>query len=158
MRLAEALARRADTIRRIAQLRNRIAVSARYQDGETPAEDAADLLRQAESACAELETLIGRINATNAATLLDAGAGASGGTVTDAMARRDALRLRHAVLTGAADAAGGTSATRQFRSELTQVAALPVVELRARADEVARDLRRLDLRLQQRNWETDLLE
>jgi hypothetical protein len=158
MRLAEALAQRADAVRRIAQLRNRINGNARYQDGEMPAEDAADLLRQAESACAELETLIRRINATNAATPLSVEPGTGGGTVTDAMARRDVLRLRHAVLTSAADAAAGHGGVRQFRSELTQVAALPVAELRARADDVARDLRRLDLRVQQRNWETDLLE
>jgi hypothetical protein len=159
MKLAEALALRADTIRRITQLRNRIAGNARYQEGETPAEDAADLLRQAESACAELETLIGRINATNAATALDPGPanGSGPSTVTEAMARRDALRIRHAVLTSAADAAAGSGGNRHLRSELTQVSALPVAEIRTRADRVAGELRRLDLRIQQCNWETELL-
>lgn len=40
MKLAEALALRADAARRAEQLRARIAASARYQEGETPAEDA----------------------------------------------------------------------------------------------------------------------
>jgi hypothetical protein len=44
MKLAEALAERADATRRVEQLRTRIAGSARYQEGEAPAEDAAALL------------------------------------------------------------------------------------------------------------------
>lgn len=50
----------------------------------------------------ELEALIRRINRTNAT--VDMG---PDGTLTDALARRDALRLRHAVLTVAADATPG---------------------------------------------------
>ncbi|MEV0272288.1 hypothetical protein AB0H43_26225 [Hamadaea sp. NPDC050747] len=44
---------------------------------------------------------MGRINRTNAATAVGEG------TLTEALARRDVLRLRHAVLTAAADAAAG---------------------------------------------------
>ena len=40
MKLAEALALRADATRRIEQLRARIVASARFQEGEEPAEDA----------------------------------------------------------------------------------------------------------------------
>ncbi|MBC8093936.1 MAG: hypothetical protein H7Y15_18765, partial [Pseudonocardia sp.] len=47
---------------------------------------------------------------------------------------------------------------RQLRSELRQLSALPVAELRTRADGVARDLRELDVRIQQANWEADLLD
>ena len=49
MKLAEALALRAETKRRIEQLRSRIVDNARYQEGETPAEDAAALLARAGS-------------------------------------------------------------------------------------------------------------
>ena len=83
------------------------------------------------------------------------------GTLTDALARRDALRLRHHVFTTAADAAAGTGKTgytRQLRSELKMLAALPVAELRSRADVVAREYRELDVRIQRANWEVDLLE
>ena len=44
MKLAEALALRADAAQRAEQLRARVTASARYQEGETPAEDAAALL------------------------------------------------------------------------------------------------------------------
>jgi hypothetical protein len=40
MKLAEALALRADSVRRVEQLRRRIVDNARFQEGEAPAEDA----------------------------------------------------------------------------------------------------------------------
>jgi hypothetical protein len=43
MKLAEGLALRADAMRRVEQLRARIAASARYQEGEEPPEDASAL-------------------------------------------------------------------------------------------------------------------
>ncbi|MEI3847894.1 MULTISPECIES: DIP1984 family protein [unclassified Microbacterium] len=154
MKLAEALAARADLQRRIEQLRSRIATNARFQEGEEPAEDAGALLAEAEEALERLRDLIRRINATNAG--LDLGAD---GTMTDALAARDVLRLRHALLAEAAAAASGSNGLmRQMRSELRQFPALPVAELRTRADDVARELRELDTRIQQANWTNDLRE
>ncbi|MET9549180.1 MULTISPECIES: DIP1984 family protein [unclassified Streptomyces] len=156
MKLAEALAARADATRRVEQLRARIVSSARYQEGETPAEDAARLLAEVTEVLGSLEDLIRRINRTNAAT--DMG---EDGTLTDALARRDVLRLRHSVVTAAADAAAGTGERgygRQLRSELVMLAALPVAELRGQADALARDIREIDVRIQRANWEVDLLD
>src|SRR4029453_4843348 len=68
MKLAEALALRADAARRAEQLRARIVAGARYQEGEPPAEDAAALLTEAVEVLGELESLIRRINRTNAGT------------------------------------------------------------------------------------------
>ena len=154
MKLAEGLALRADAARRAEQLRNRIGASARYQEGEAPAEDAAALLAEAGEVLGELESLIRRINRTNAATTVD------GGTLTDALARRDVLRLRHATVTAAAGAAAGEGQRgyRQLRSELKMIPALPVADLRAQADDLARQLREVDTLIQRTNWEADLLE
>jgi uncharacterized protein DUF6847 len=154
MKVAEALALRADATRRVEQLRTRIVSNARYQEGEEPAEDARALLTEATSVLDELESLMRRINRTNAAAHLDPDT-----TVTDALARRDTLRLRHAVITTAADAAvGRAQGTRQLRSELKMLAALPVADLRSQADTLARDIRDLDVRIQRSNWEVDLLD
>ena len=156
MKLAEALALRADATRRIEQLRTRIVANARFQEGEEPAEDAQALLAEADAALDELEVLIRRINRTNAATRIG-----PEGTITDALARRDVLRARHSVVTAAADAAAGRSQAgigRQLRSELKMLAALPVAQLRAQADDLARQIRELDVRIQQSNWEFDLIE
>ncbi|GGR88639.1 hypothetical protein GCM10010169_36150 [Micromonospora fulviviridis] len=154
MKLAEALALRADAARRAEQLRTRIAASARHQEGEAPAEDAAVLLVEASEVLGGLEVLIRRINRTNAATVVQ------GGTLTDALARRDVLRLRHNVVTSAADAAAGDGQRgyRQLRSELKMIPALPVAELRRQADDLARQLREVDTLIQRTNWEVDLLD
>jgi hypothetical protein len=156
VKLAEALALRADATRRVDQLRTRIVANARFQEGEEPAEDAQALLAEAGSVLDELEDLIRRINRTNAATRIG-----PEGTITDALARRDVLRTRHSVVTAAADAAVGRSQAgmgRQLRSELKMLAALPVAQLRAQADDLARQIRELDVRIQQSNWEFDLME
>ncbi|MEV0430528.1 DIP1984 family protein [Micromonospora sp. NPDC050495] len=154
MKLAEALALRADAARRAEQLRARIVASARYQEGETPAEDAGALLVEAGEVLGDLESLIRRINRTNAATHVE------GGTLTDALARRDVLRLRHSVVTSAADAAAGEGQRghRQLRSELKMIPALRVAQLRSQADDLARQLREVDTVIQRTNWEVDLLD
>ncbi|OJU40959.1 MAG: hypothetical protein BGN97_08130 [Microbacterium sp. 69-10] len=154
MKLAEALAARADLQRRIEQLRSRIADNARYQEGEEPAEDASALLIEADAALDRLRELIRRINATNGRVTV------GDGTMTDALAARDVLRMRHSLLTDAASAASGSGQgfMRQMRSELRQFSALPVGELRSRADDVAKELRELDSSIQQANWGNDLDE
>src|SRR5919108_3266903 len=111
MKLAEALALRADTRRRVEELRSRITANAIYQEGAEPAEDATALLAEADRLFDELESLIRRINRTNSSTDLGAD-----GTMTDALARRDALRLRHSVLIAAAEAAVGPGSFRPPRA------------------------------------------
>jgi len=115
VKLAEALSLRTNATRRIEQLRARIVSNARYQEGEEPAEDAAALLTEVGDALRDYETLIRRINRTNAATTIG-----TDGTLTDALARRDALRLRHHVLNTAADAAAGNNQPRATRGNCGQ--------------------------------------
>jgi hypothetical protein len=154
VRLAEALSLRAENARQVERLRTRIVDNARYQEGESPAENATELLGEVRQALDDLESLISRINRTNAATSL------GDGTMTDALARRDVLRLRYGVITGAADAAAGRDQRgygRQLRSELRFFSALSVGELRSEADALALELRELDALIQRRNWEVELL-
>lgn len=157
MKLAEALLERGDLQKRVEQLRHRITSNARYQEGEAPAEDPVALLAEVGTVLASLERLVVAINLTNSATVLPASTALpAGGTMTEALARRDALRTRHAIVTAAADAASGQNSYRQLRSELRELSALPIAELRAEADQVARSLRELDIVIQSTNWEADL--
>ncbi|HTR70226.1 MAG TPA: DIP1984 family protein [Mycobacteriales bacterium] len=156
MKLAEALALRADAMKRVEQLRARVQANARFQEGEEPTEDAAALLAEADRSFAELEDLIRRINRTNAVASID-----GQGTITDALARRDVLRMRHSLWGKAADAASGREVFggyRQLRSELRTLPALPVRELRATVDDLAREHRELDVAIQRANWDVDLLD
>lgn len=161
MKLAEALAERADAQKRLEQLRSRAQAAARYQEGEEPVEDANALLAEAEDILMRLEELIRRINRTNSSREIEPGV-----TITDAIARRDVLRLRRGLYAGLADAAAGQQArgewqaypVRQMRSELRYLSAVDVPMLRRMADEAAKEHRELDTRVQQANWEVDLAE
>lgn len=154
MQLAEALSLRADAVRRIEQLRSRITSNARIQEGEEPSENAAALLAEARRVFDELVVLIGRINKTN--TVVRVGSG----SMTDALAQRDVLRMRHKMLTDAADAASGRGSVyaRQMRSELAYVSLLPVANIRSEADSVSEELRELDVQIQRMNWTSELSE
>ncbi|WP_338891938.1 DIP1984 family protein [Rhodococcus sovatensis] len=156
MKLAEALAERGELVQRTEHLKVRILANSRHQEGESPAEDAGQLLSDLDGALDRLEVLIRRINRTNSAAQV------RDGTVTDALAHRDVLRIKHKVITAAADAASGREreryGPRQLRSELTYISALPVSELRVSADDLATKIRRIDLEIQSVNWEYDLIE
>jgi hypothetical protein len=52
----------------------------------------------------------------------------------------------------------GVAWARQLRSELQQVAAVRVADLRAEADQIAESRRTLDVRIQQAGWSTELLD
>lgn len=152
MRLAEALARRADLTKRAAQLKSRAVTNARQQEGEPPVEDPQVLLSEHDQVVAELEHLVTLVNTTNLATQIEPGT-----SVTAALARRDALRMRHRLRVELADAASHRQ-DRFTRTELRYVAAVDVPALRLQADDLARESRVLDTRIQEVNWTTDLIE
>jgi len=134
----------------------RAAAVARYQEGEEPAESADELLAKGRALIGELRELARRINRTNSATELEPGF-----TLTDALALRDGYAAQHKLVTAVADAgAGGRGVAwaRQLRSELQQVSAVRVADLRAEADQIAEARRNLDVRIQQAGWATELLD
>jgi hypothetical protein len=129
---------------------------ARYQEGEQPAENADELLDQRRRLIGELRDLARGINRTNSATELDPGF-----TLTDALALRDWYAAQYRLVTGIADAGAGGRGVgwgRQQRSELQQVSAVRVADLRAEADQIAESRRKLDVRIQQAGWSTELLD
>ena len=151
MKLAEALAERAALSTRLAQLAQRAAQHARVQEGEPPVEDPNALLAEHDRVAAALTDLIARINRTNLqATIAD------GTTLTDALAQRDVLRLRVQAYTQAADA-GAARADRYSQSEIRYVSAIDVAAVRAQADALSQTWRELDVRIQEANWQSDLI-
>ncbi|WP_161883275.1 DIP1984 family protein [Deinococcus alpinitundrae] len=152
MKLAEALIERADLQKRAAQLQQRIQLNARSQEGEPPSEDPVALLAELNGIFDRLDDLIPRLHRSNAAARLD-----ESRTLTDALAHREVLDLRLAAQRSATEAAS-TSQVRSTRSELRWVSHLPVRELQARTDRLARERRELEAEIQQANWQHDLLE
>ena len=152
MRLAEALSLRADCQKRFEQLKARLGRNVKVQEGDRPAEDPQELLTELERVARELADLVKRINRTNSATLFR-----EGQTVSDALAERDVLGMRRAVYAELAQSASVTQC-RYTRTEVKYVSTVNVSELQKRADDLARDYRELDARIQELNWNTELLE
>lgn len=153
MMLAEALAHRADTAKRIEALRGRTLASIRHVAGELPPEEPLEMLTEVDALAEQLEDWIRRINRTNATAAFDETL-----TLTDALARRDALRLRHSVWSRVAERAADDRLDFPVLGDMRSVPTMPVPALRTVADELAREIRRLDLRIQQVNWRVELAE
>lgn len=152
MKLAEALILRADHQKRLAQLRKRLERVAKVQEGDQPAEDPRLLLAEFERIADELTDLIQRINRTNAVTRLD-----TDRTLSDALAVRDVLAIRNLAYRELA-AAATIEIARYSRSEVKFRSTVDVAELQRRADDVARQHRELDSRIQELNWLTELVD
>lgn len=152
MKLAEALVLRADTQKRIEQLRERLRQSALVQEGEPPPEDPQTLLAELERLLGELTGLISRVNRANLGTTLP-----DGTTLTDALALRDTLALHYSILSTVADTASNR-VDRYGRSEIRKVATVDVGALRRRMDTLAQRRRELDTAIQATNWATELAE
>ena len=151
MKLAEALILRADSQKRFAQLQARLIGNAKIQEGDEPAENPNELIKELEGIAAELVNLIKRINKTNSATAV-----ANGKTVSDVLAERDLLALRRAAYSNLALNAA-VAQGRLTRSEIKYVSTIKVAEVQKRADELAKEYRELDARIQELNWQTELI-
>jgi chromosome segregation ATPase len=81
MKVAEALALRADLQKRLEQLKQRLVKNARIQEGDKPEEDPVELQSELEKSATELTALIQRVNRTNAASRF------GDGTLADALNR-----------------------------------------------------------------------
>ena len=152
MKLAEALIRRADTQKRIEQLRHRLNRNAKVQEGDQPAEDPKALLNELEQATTQLTRLIQQINRTNAATEFD-----SELTLSDALAVRDILKLKHSIYSSLATEATVTL-SRYTKSEVKFYGTVEVAAIQQEANELARAHRELDTKIQEANWRVELME
>jgi hypothetical protein len=152
MRLSEALILRADLQKRFAQIRQRIQQNAKIQEGDRAAEDPKKLLEEMERIAEELTGYIKRINRTNSETVFEGGI-----TLSEALAERDVLKMRQSVYRDLAEVAS-INMTRFSRSEVRYISTVDVAKVQVRADELAREIRELDTRIQERNWSIDLLD
>ena len=151
MKLAEALQERADLNRRIEQLRSRLSNNVVMQEGVKPVEPPEALLTELDAALQRLETLIIAINRTNMAAIVD------GAPLSDALARRDVLKTRVGILRDTVNEAS-CLAQRSRGDEIRQLPAVDVRALQRQADDLSRDFRLLDNRIQAANWTTELIE
>ena len=152
MKLSEALIRRADIQKRIQQLRQRLNQNALVQEGGQPAEQPDELLAESRRALGELVTLIKQINRTNLATRFDGNR-----TLTDALAERDMIVLERSILAGLVESAAiRLPRYGQFEARLERTVDVP--QIQQRIDTLSQRYRELDTRIQELNWQTELIE
>jgi hypothetical protein len=151
MKIAEALALRADLQKRLEQLKQRLVKNARIQEGDVPEEDPVELQSELERSAQELTALIQRINRTNATSRF------GDRTLADALAERDVLKIRYNTYRELA-AAAATTQGRITRSEVKFISTVSVAAIQKKADELAKHYRELDTRIQEADWLTALLD
>jgi hypothetical protein len=151
MKLAEALQERADLNRKIEELRRRLANVILVQEGEEPAEEPAELLKELNAAIARLEYLMAAINLTNCRTK------ANGMTLTALIARKDALMVKLSSYRDLVYSASQNT-NRARGTEIKVKSLLKAGDLQKVADQIAKEVRELDNLLQETNWKTKLIE
>ncbi|WP_103605716.1 DIP1984 family protein [Campylobacter concisus] len=151
MKLAQALILRADTQKRIEQLKVRLLSNAKTQENEKPSEDPKLLLKELDKLTNELFTLICSINLTNSSAKFD------GISLTEMIAKKDALVLKANVLREFA-----TSASQKVdlysNSEIKILSTVDVAALQKQVDALSKEIRELEMKLQEANWAVDLVE
>jgi hypothetical protein len=150
MKLAEALALRGDTQKKLTSLRERIALHALVQEGVKPAEEPSELLLEAFGVLDQLRMLVTKINIANSVHCLP-----DGRTLTIAMATRDELIQRHSLIKHTISSCH-KEPDRYSVNEIRWVTSLDVKKLQKQADDLAKQIRELNLAIQQANWQYDL--
>lgn len=151
MKLAEALSIRKDLQKRIQQIGKRLEDNVKIQEGDEPAENPKELMKELDECLKQLENLIWRINLTNVQTVNEAGK-----TVTQLMAEKDVLSLRLSALRGTFDRASSQH-DRYSRSEIKMITVVDVKQLSKQIDEYSAALRKLDMEIQTLNFHTELV-
>lgn len=146
MKLAEGLLLRADLLKKIEHLQNRIRPVLVVSDDKLPQEDPDKLIAQLRKAIQDLETLIIRINKTNNETLVE-----GEGVLMEALAKRDSLkmiseRLRKIRLDAQFDNSGDSNLKNT----------ISIKKLQKEMDETGRAFRKIDSKIQEINWLTEL--
>lgn len=151
MKLAQALILRSDTQKRIEQLKVRLLSNAKTQENESPSEDPKLLLKELDKLTSELFTLICSINLTNSSAKFD------GMSLTKMIAKKDALTLKANVLREFA-----TNASQKVdlysNSEIKILSTVDVAALQKQVDALSKEIRELEMKLQEANWAVDLVE
>ncbi len=151
MKLAQALILRADTQKRLEQLKGRLLDNAKIQENERPSEDPKLLLKELDRLSDELFRLILAINLTNSSAKFE------GASLTEMIAKKDTLSQKVSVLREFAKSAS-QKVDLYSNSEIKILSSVDVAMLQKQIDELSKEIRELDMKLQEANWQVDLVE
>lgn len=150
MKLAEALIERADYQKRIEQLKKRIHVNIKVQEGDQPSEDPNAMLSELAEVRQKLTSLVKQINRTNNTIQYD-----EERTLADALTERDQLLEQRNVLAKIAEE-GSVKQDRYSQSEIRFVTTIDVKAIQKQVDELSKAYREMDTKIQGMNWTIDI--
>src|SRR5690625_4705324 len=145
-KLAEGLLLRADLIKKIEHLQNRIKPVLIVSDDKKPQEDPNKILAQLRKAIQDLESIIIRINKTNNETHVE-----GEGSLMEALAKRDSLKMLSEKLRNIRYAAQVNNS-----GDTNLKTTIDIKNLQAEMDQTGRAFRELDSKIQEINWLTEL--
>jgi hypothetical protein len=152
MKLAEALILRSDYQKRVEQVRKRLIQNAIVQEGDLPNEEPKELQKELTELLSNLKELIQGINKTNLLTSFD-----KGQTLADALTARDLLGQERKIYSDLLEH-GNVRHDRYSRTEIKNVTIIDVKETQKLVDELSKKYRLIDIKIQELNWMTDLIE
>ncbi|HLV92672.1 MAG TPA: DIP1984 family protein [Aequorivita sp.] len=148
MKLAEGLLLRADLMKKIEHLQNRIRPVLIVSDDKLPQEDPEELLAQLRKAVQNLEDIVVRINKTNNETIVE-----GEGLLMEALAKRDSLKMLSEKLRNIRYAAQiNNSGENNLKTTIS------INKLQIEMDQTGRAFREIDSKIQEINWLTELKE
>lgn len=151
MKLAEALMLRADYQAKLHDIQQRLINNVKVQEGETASEEPTQLLHILSSTLTELEKLIVRINKTNATVMMD-----ETHTLNDIIAQRDTLKRKLNIYSTVLNNAA-IKQDRYMRTEIKYISTINIADTQKEIDALSKALREINVRLQEKNWSTELL-
>lgn len=152
MKLAEALILRSDYQKRVEQLKNRLFQNIRVQEGDQPNEEPNVLIEELTEILVKLKKLIQDINRTNLLTEFD-----KTQSLADALTTRDLIGQERKIYSELIEQATERH-DRYSRSEIKYVTIINVKETQKHVDELSQKYRLIDVKIQELNWKTNLVE
>ncbi|MBU0905780.1 MAG: DIP1984 family protein [Firmicutes bacterium] len=152
MKLAEALILRTDSQKRLEQVKHRLLLNSKFQEGETPSEDPKDLEKELKHLLKQLKQLIQRVNRTNLLTPFD-----EQRSLGDALVERDLIGQERKIYSELLDRAS-VRHDRYSKTEIKFVTSINVKDTQKHVDELSLKFRLIDTRIQELNWLTDLVD
>ena len=151
MKLAEALALRAEMKTKMNNIQSRLNNNAKVQEGEKPAENPYTLIKELDNVSNEMARFIKNINYTNCMTT------ENGVSLTDMIAEKDVLKEKITVIKNFLSNAGAV-VNRYSNTEIKIHSTVDVAELQKKVDAMSKQIRELDMNIQRINWTVDLIE
>ena len=150
MKLSEALIIRSDLQKRVEQIRIRLVANAKVQEGDNTVENPIEILSELNQTLNELCEIMTRINLTNS-KITDGNK-----SMTELLAERDVLSMKIKIAQEFLTAARN-KIDRYSNKEIKIFSSVDVKSEQGKLDNLSKELRELDVKIQSLNWQFDLI-